>query len=142
VKFLMDTDHLSILQKQAGLEYVNLSNRLAQQAPNDVVLSVVSYHEQVLGCQTYLSRARSSADLIRGYDRLWRVHTNFTTMTVLPFDAVAAAVFDGLAAQRVRIGSMDLRLAAIAQSRGLTVLTRNLRDFGKVPGLHTADWTV
>jgi tRNA(fMet)-specific endonuclease VapC len=142
VKFLMDTDHLSILQKQAGLEYVNLSNRLAQQAPNDVVLSVVSYHEQVLGCQTYLSRARSSADLTSGYDRLWRVHTDFTAMTVLPFDAAAAAVFDGLAAQRVRIGSMDLRIAAIAQSRGLIVLTRNLRDFGKVPGLVSADWTV
>jgi tRNA(fMet)-specific endonuclease VapC len=141
VKFLMDTDHLSILQKQTGLEYVNLSGRLAQQAANDVVLSVVSYHEQVLGCQTYLSRARSSADLTRGYDRLWRVHTDFATMTVLMFDPTASAMFDRLLAQRVRIGSMDLRIASIALSHGLTVLTRNVRDFGKVPGLLTADWT-
>lgn len=142
MKFLMDTDHLSILQKQAGLEYVNLSNRLAQQAASAVVLSVVSYHEQVRGCQAYLNNAKCSADLTRGYDRLWRVHEDFATMRVLPFDTAAAVAFDGLLTQRVRIGSLDLRIAAIALSQGLTVLTRNLRDFGKVPNLITADWTV
>jgi tRNA(fMet)-specific endonuclease VapC len=142
VNFLMDTDHLSILQKQAGVEYVNLASRLAQQTANDVVLSVVSYHEQVRGCQAYLTRAKSSADLARGYERLWRVHADFATSIVLPFDAAAAAAFDGLVAQRVRIGSMDLRIAAIALSKGLIVLTRNRRDFGKVPALATADWTL
>jgi tRNA(fMet)-specific endonuclease VapC len=101
----MDTDHLSILQRQAGVEYVNLLNRLAQQAVSDVVLSVVSYHEQVRGCQAYLNNARSSADLARGYDRLWRVHADFTTMTVLPFDASAAVVFDGLMTQDCRSGA-------------------------------------
>ncbi len=141
MKFLRDTDHLSILQKQAGVEYVNLSNRLAQQAANDVVLSVISYHEQVRGCHAYLNNARSSADLTRGYDRLWRVHADFTTMTVLQFDAAAAATFEGLLTQKLRVGSMDLQIAAIALSRGLTVLTRNQRDFGKIPGLVTADWT-
>jgi tRNA(fMet)-specific endonuclease VapC len=66
----------------------------------------------------------------------------FTTAPVLPFDTAATTVFDGLQAQRVRIGTMDLRIAAIALSQGLTLLRRNTRDFNRVPGLVTEDWTV
>ena len=64
------------------------------------------------------------------------------TAPVLPFDAAATAVFDGLQAQRIRVETMDLRIAAIALSRGLTLLMRNVRDFGRVPGLVTEDWTI
>jgi tRNA(fMet)-specific endonuclease VapC len=49
--------------------------------------------------------------------------------------------FDQLKSAKIRIGTMDLRIAAIALSRNLTVLTRNLSDFGKVPGLRIEDWT-
>jgi tRNA(fMet)-specific endonuclease VapC len=41
----------------------------------------------------------------------------------------------------VRIGTRDLRIAAIARSRNLTVVTHNVSDFGKVPNLKTEDWT-
>jgi tRNA(fMet)-specific endonuclease VapC len=37
---------------------------------------------------------------------------------------------------------MDLRIASIALSQGLILLTRNTRDFSKVPGLVTQDWTI
>jgi tRNA(fMet)-specific endonuclease VapC len=37
---------------------------------------------------------------------------------------------------------MDLRIASIAISRNLVLLTRNVRDFIKVPKLVTEDWTV
>lgn len=63
-------------------------------------------------------------------------------MQVLPFDAAAAAEFASLRARKVRIGTMDLRIAAIAVTRNLTVLTRNSRDFTQVPGLKVEDWTV
>jgi tRNA(fMet)-specific endonuclease VapC len=53
----------------------------------------------------------------------------------------AIAVFDSLRDQRVRIATMDLRIAAIARSRNLMLLTRNVCDFDRVPGLVTADWT-
>ena len=43
--------------------------------------------------------------------------------------------------QKVRIGTMDLRIAATAISNGLILLTRNTVDFERVPGLTLEDWT-
>jgi tRNA(fMet)-specific endonuclease VapC len=60
----------------------------------------------------------------------------------LPFDDKALTFFRNLRAQRVRIATMDLRIAAIALSHGLVLLTRNVGDFGKVPNLLTENWTV
>ena len=72
---------------------------------------------------------------------LARVLQDFGAAPVIPFDAAAVAVFDGLLAQRVRTATMDLRIASIALSRGMVLVTRNVGDFGKVPGLQVEDWT-
>jgi tRNA(fMet)-specific endonuclease VapC len=142
VKYLLDTDHISFLQRRSGPEYAALAARMAQHSPVDFAFPVISFHEQVLGAHTFLSRARTTPDVIRGYTLLQEVLQGFVAAPVLPFDAAAAAVFDGLQAQRVRVATMDLRIAAIALSRGLVLLTRNVVDFSRVPGLTTEDWTV
>src|SRR6266542_6683442 len=112
---------------------------MAQHSPADCALSVVSFHEQTLGAHALISRARTPAEVIRGYTLLLGVFQRYHVAPVLPFDVAAAAVFDGLRAQRIRVATMDLRIAAIALSRGLVVLTRNTADFSKVPGLVTED---
>lgn len=60
---------------------------------------------------------------------------------ILPYDRDANVAFDSLRARRVRIGTFDLRIAAMALSRGFTLLSRNLVDFRQVPGLDVQDWT-
>lgn len=55
---------------------------------------------------------------------------------------MAAAEFERLRKQRIRIGTMDLKIAAIALANNATLLSKNLRDFGKVPGLKVEDWSV
>ncbi|RUL86221.1 type II toxin-antitoxin system VapC family toxin [Tautonia sociabilis] len=139
--YLLDTDHLSILQREQGAEFAALSSRLARVDPSELALSVISFHEQALGCHTYILRARSPADVVRGYEMLVRVLRAFAAAPVLPFDAKASAIFDDLAAHRPRVATMDLRIASIALARGLILLTRNVGDFGKIPGLRTEDWT-
>ena len=108
----------------------------------DLALSVVSFHEQVLGCNKYLAQAKNSAYVERGYRMFDRVLSALAAAHVLPFDSAASLFFDGLVAQRVRVATTDLRIAAIALSQGLIVCTHNVRDFGKVPGLVTEDWTI
>jgi tRNA(fMet)-specific endonuclease VapC len=142
LKYLLDTDHISVLQQQSGPDFATLSARIARYPPADLALSVASFHEQVLGCHTYISRARSSAEVVRGYGMLHRLLSDYAAVSVLPLDSAAATTFDWLRARRVRISTMDLRIASIALSRGLILVTRNASDFGQVPGLVTEDWTV
>ena len=140
--FVLDTDHVVIAQQQSSVEYGHLIRRIRQHDPSDVFVSVISFHEQVMGWNAYISRARDTAAVVRGYTRLERVLDNFSQAQVLPFDDAAADVFDDLRKQRVRIATMDLRIASIALSRTMTVLTRNLVDFERVPGLQVEDWTL
>lgn len=60
---------------------------------------------------------------------------------MLDFDEPAAAQFGQLRRARIRLGSMDLKIAAIALSQEALLLSRNLRDFQRVPGLRVEDWT-
>jgi tRNA(fMet)-specific endonuclease VapC len=142
VTYLLDTDHITILQRETGRAYTTLRARLAQHPPEELVFPIVSLHEQVMGCHTYINQARTAADLVRGYAMLATVLRTFSRARVLPFDDAAAAVSATLVAQRVRLRRMDLRIAAIALARGLVVVTRNTQDFGRVPGLQIEDWTV
>src|SRR5262249_3084832 len=123
-------------------EYARLMARIAQVPRADLAFCIVSFHEQILGCNSYIAQAKTSADIVRGYRMFDRVLSAFAAAPVLPFDTNASAVFDALVAQRVRIATMDLRIASIALSQGLSLLTRNARDFSKVPSLVIEDWTI
>ena len=141
MKFLLDTDHISFLQRRAGAEYSAIAARMSQYAATDFASSVVSFHEQVLGAHALLNRARTLGDVIHGYAVLSEVAQSYATRRVLDFDAAAAAVLANLQGQRIRIATMDLRIASIALSQKLILSTRTVRDFGRVPGLVTEDWT-
>jgi len=141
VKYLLDTDHISFLQRRTGPEHAILTARMSLHPSSDFAFSIISFHEQVLGAHTFVIRAGTPPDLLRGYKLLMEILQGFVAAPVLPFDATALALFDQWKAQRIRVSTMDLRIAAIATSLNLTVLTRNLADFNKVPGLLSEDWT-
>src|SRR5438874_13780300 len=103
MKFLLDTDHISILQRQSSAEFAVLAGRIAQVPRADLAFCIVSFHEQVLGCNTYLAQAKTAAEVVRGYRMFERVLSAFAAAVVLPFDAHASVVCDSLVAKRVRI---------------------------------------
>jgi tRNA(fMet)-specific endonuclease VapC len=142
MRYLLDTDHLSILQRQAGQDYSNLSTRMAHYSPSDFAVSTVTFHEQMLGSHAYINRARNLNDVVKGYEMMARLINDFKVLPLVSFDTGAATTFDRLQPQRIQLAKMDARIAAIALFRGLILLTRNHRDFGKVSGLPIKDWTV
>ncbi|MEM8604251.1 MAG: type II toxin-antitoxin system VapC family toxin [Cyanobacteria bacterium P01_H01_bin.121] len=142
MKYLLDTDHLSILQRQAGQDFSNLSARMAQYPLSDFAVSAITFHEQVLGSHAYINRARNLNDVVKGYAMMTRLVTDFKVLPLISFDTGAAMAFDQLQSQRIQLAKMDARIAAIALFRGLILLTRNHRDFGKVADLQIEDWTI
>jgi tRNA(fMet)-specific endonuclease VapC len=142
VTYLFDTDHISFLQRMAGPEYAVLSLRLASHTPDEFAFSTISFYEQSFGANSFMSRAHTTAEVVRGYALFSDILRSYSPVTALPFDAPAAAVFDYLRSLSPRVATMDLRLAVIALSQKLISLMRNTRDFGRVPGLLIEDWTV
>jgi tRNA(fMet)-specific endonuclease VapC len=142
MKYLLDTDHLSILQRQAGQDYINLSTRMAHYSLSDFAISTVTFHEQMLGSHTYINRSRNLNDMVKGYEMMTRLVRDFKVLPLVSFDVGAATALGQLQSQQLQLGKMDARIAAIALSSRLVLLTRNHRDFGKVLGLAIEDWTV
>lgn len=89
----------------------------------------------------YSAAARTTARQVEAYRKLERHLGLYRRVQVLGFDEAAATEFERLKQSRVRIGTMDLKIAAIALAHGAMVLTKNLRDFSCVPGLLVEDWT-
>ena len=140
--FVLDTDHLGILQRQTAPQSGNLMRRISQYPEGNFFVTIVSFHEQVLGWNAYLARAKDSSGTVRGYSKLEGILGDFARSQVLSYTSAAADVFEELKKQRIRVGTMDLRIAAIALANGMTLLTRNLVDFGRVPNLSVEDWTI
>ena len=139
--FLLDTDHLGIIQRQTQPEFGRLIARIGTHPPTDFFVSIISFHEQVTGWNAYLNRARTPEAVIRAYAMFQQILADFAHMAIVPFDANATEIFQTLRTAGVRIGTMDLRIASIALSQDYTVLTRNIVDFSRVPGLRAEDWT-
>ena len=139
--FVLDSDHLIILQQHHEPYCENLQARLAGIAESDIFLTVVTIHEQMLGANSFISRAKERNDVVRGYRMIDTAMIDYEQYKTLPFDEPAAMRFDELRKFGVRIGTMDLRIASIAMSHDFTILTRNSVDFEKVPGLRVEDWT-
>ena len=139
--YILDTDHLSLLGRASGGDAERLRLRLAELKPEERVTTIITFEEQMRGWISHLTRLRPIVRQVEAYRRLKEFLDVYSKLAVLDFDEAAAAKFEDLQRLRLRIGTMDLKIAAIAVSRGATVLSRNLKDFGRVPGLKAEDWT-
>ena len=140
--YLLDTDHLSILER-GGQDAQPLLARLSSINPNEVVATtIVTYEEQTRGWLSYIAASRSLEAQVEAYRQLQQHLENFCNIPVIGFETAAASTFQSLKKSYPRLGSMDLKIAAIAIANNATLLTRNLSDFSQIKGLRTEDWTV
>jgi tRNA(fMet)-specific endonuclease VapC len=138
---LLDSDHISLIHR-GGAEGRRIQARLAAVPPEDIALCIVTYEEQMRGWLAKIARVPSVAQQKPIYEELNQMLELYCATPILPFDDAAISVFQNLWLQRIRVGTMDLKIAAIAIANNATLLTRNTSDFSKIPGLQIADWSV
>ena len=130
MKYLLDTDTLIYVFKRAG----NCLVRLNPQIDSDVAISTISLFELEYGMGKSDNRIKMDS----------YVHSLCRRYAVLDFDRAASVQAGAIRAQLhtrgTPIGPYDVQIAGIALANNLTVVTRNVREFSKVPQLKVENW--
>jgi tRNA(fMet)-specific endonuclease VapC len=130
--YCFDTDILSATIRPAPP--LHLIRRLATVPPQEQFTTSITVGELIYG-----ARRVGREDLSRRVEQVIR-----RAQTVLAFDTTAARTFGFLKATLEQRGTPlaepDLRVASIALSRGLILVTRNVRHFQRVAELTVENW--
>ncbi|MBX3296712.1 MAG: type II toxin-antitoxin system VapC family toxin [Acidobacteria bacterium] len=139
---ILDTDCLSLLQRESILTGSKLHENLDRFAADDIFTTIISFEEQMRGWLAFVAKSRTADQDVYAYGRLHAALNDFRNANVLDFDERASLVCRELRSQRIRIGTMDLKIASIAIANEAILISRNLHDFDQVPGLTVQDWTI
>ena len=131
--FCLDTNTCIDAMKGA---WPGMAGHFSRQAPEDIGVPAMVLAELLLGVRKSRNPTRTAA----------LVERFMAPFEIIPFDRAAAghyaAIRCHLESIGQRIGPNDLVIAATARARNLTLITHNLSEFSRVPGLSTEDWTV
>jgi len=134
VAILIDTSILIAYERGQ----LNVPERVSQRGTEEAFLSVISASELLHGVQ------RAADPAIRAR-RLAFVEAVLARFPVLEIDLAAArthaALWSDLAQRGEMIGVHDSWIAATGIARDLTLITANMREFNRVPGLRVEDWS-
>lgn len=136
--WILYTDCLSLFQRGHPI----VTQRINAVNAEEIATTIITAEEQLRGRLNVINRASSPEALISAYEGLRDTLEDLESLNLLYFNQDASVCYKNLLNQKIRIGTKDLRIAAIALSVDGIVLTRNQRDFAKVPGLRFEDWTV
>jgi tRNA(fMet)-specific endonuclease VapC len=138
---ILDTDCLSLLDREKHIESSQLRQRLKNFPREEIFTTIISFEEQMRGWLALISRAKNFEQEIFAYERLHRSLETYRNTAVLDYDQNATEIYKNLKSSKIRVGTMDLKIASIALSRRAILVSRNLKDFEEVPNLVVKDWT-
>jgi tRNA(fMet)-specific endonuclease VapC len=131
--YMLDTDTCSYIMKRS---HDAVLKRLSAVPVHDVCISVITKSELLLGAEVSPRRAQDEAAL--------NAFLNY--VEVLDFSDQASPHYAHIRADLRKLGAMiganDLLIAAHARSLGLTLVTNNTREFGRVSGLVIENWVI
>ncbi|KAB8315423.1 type II toxin-antitoxin system VapC family toxin [Tolypothrix campylonemoides VB511288] len=135
--YILDTDHLSLYGRNHPIVVARLQAIQVQ-----LTTTAINVEEQLRGRLAQIAEARDGATLSSAYQRLVETVMMLSEFDVLQYDTKSREIYQELKGQRIRVGTQDLRIASITLAYKGILLTRNLQDFEKVPGLSIQDWSI
>lgn len=136
IRFLFDTDTLTHLEQNR----MSVITRMLKAPPSSVGITVISVQEQFNGWLAVINKAKKDEERARLYQRLTDNVRVLSGLHIVTFSEAAIRRYHTLRTMKLGVGTMDLRIAAIALEEDATIITRNLRDFQRVPALTCENW--
>jgi len=137
--YVLDSDTIRLLRDRHPIVE---SRVLAVSNPDRIATTVINVHEAIMGWHTYLIKAKTPKEVEHGYQEFARTVAGFAGLPILPYSQIAIARCETLVKLKLSVRKNDLRIAASTLEAGGIVVTRNLRDFQRVPGLTCEDWSI
>ena len=138
---LLDTDHITLMKYPGNERAARLRQRLEALPPGETVaVPVVVVEEQMRGWLATIAKERTTRRQIPAYQELATLFEFFAEFDIAAFDERAVDHFEALRSAKLRLGTMDLKIAATALANGAVLLSANKSDFGRVPGLRVENW--
>ncbi|HKB01917.1 MAG TPA: type II toxin-antitoxin system VapC family toxin [Gemmataceae bacterium] len=136
--FVLDTDILSLHQRDHSQVHAAVSAR----ATDTLCVSTVTVEEQIGGWSALARSAKTPQEHEHAAMFLSALVASWSRFALVPLTVTAITRFETLVKVHRNVKRNDLRIAAIALELGASVVTRNRRDFGRVPGLAIEDWSL
>jgi tRNA(fMet)-specific endonuclease VapC len=138
---LIDTDHATFLKYPESDKGRRFLGRLDSVPSTEIVgVAIVTIEERMRGWLAVIAKEKSAARQVLGYRELAKLFEFYQAFEIVLFDEAAAVKFDELKAQRLRLGTMDLKIAATALRHDALLISANQRDFQRVPALRVENW--
>lgn len=135
--YIFDTDHLSLYGRANPYLIAKLQSTQIQ-----LNTTVINVEEQLRGRLAQISEIKDGENQSAAYQLLTDTILMLSDFDVLQYDAKAREIYQSLKAQRIRVGTQDMRIASIVIAYNGILLTRNRRDFEKIANLMIEDWTI
>lgn len=135
--WVLDTDVLTLWLR--GHETMEV--RIAATPPQCLAVTIITVDEILGGWYTQIRQARDDQQLARAYQALQEALEFTRSIRILPFNLPEIRRYRQLRTQHRRIGTNDLRIAAIVLEQQGILVTRNTTDFAGICGLQLEDWS-
>jgi len=120
-----------------------LAARAARFSPLEQAVPVIVIEEILRGRLNGIRQAEAgkiNLTIERAYELFEATLDAFRQVIVLPYSSAAETAYQSWRSLKTRVGTHDLRIAAICSVNSATLITRNQRDFAQIPGLSFEVW--